>query len=155
VTDREVFSVRMSEDKVRTKYSCWTVGTIHDPRKLSGVSIAGPGIGRVLHRFTSSLDPTHVGEPLALDLPLPIHSNLDENNGSHNADAAVCKSEVMIQLYSIVDLFKLPSSSPLLHLTISFLLTSHHLLQNNNLYNSVYCRGIITEKKSATYLWNS
>jgi hypothetical protein len=31
---------------VRTKDSCWSVGTIYDPRELSGVSIAGPGIGR-------------------------------------------------------------------------------------------------------------
>jgi hypothetical protein len=36
----------MSEDKVRTKVSCWSVGTIYDPRELSGVSTAGPGIGR-------------------------------------------------------------------------------------------------------------
>jgi hypothetical protein len=47
VTDREVFSgARMSEDKVRTKDSCWSVGTIYDPRELPGVSTAGPGIGR-------------------------------------------------------------------------------------------------------------
>jgi hypothetical protein len=38
--------VRMSEDKVRTKDSCWSVGTIYDPRELPGVSTAGPGIGR-------------------------------------------------------------------------------------------------------------
>jgi hypothetical protein len=31
----------MSEDKVRTKDSCWSVGTIYDPRELSGVSTAG------------------------------------------------------------------------------------------------------------------
>jgi hypothetical protein len=36
----------MSEDKVRTKDSFWSVGTIYDPRELSGVSTAGPGIGR-------------------------------------------------------------------------------------------------------------
>jgi hypothetical protein len=36
----------MSEDKVRTKDSCWFVGTIYDPRELPGVSTAGPGIGR-------------------------------------------------------------------------------------------------------------
>jgi hypothetical protein len=36
----------MSEDKVRTKDSCWSVGTIYDPRQLPGVSTAGPGIGR-------------------------------------------------------------------------------------------------------------
>jgi hypothetical protein len=31
---------------VRTKDSCWSVGTIYDPRELPGVSTAGPGIGR-------------------------------------------------------------------------------------------------------------
>jgi hypothetical protein len=36
----------MSEDKVRTKDSCWYVGTIYDPRELLGVSTAGLGIGR-------------------------------------------------------------------------------------------------------------
>jgi hypothetical protein len=36
----------MSEDKVRTKDSCWSVGTIYDPRELPGVSTTGPGIGR-------------------------------------------------------------------------------------------------------------
>jgi hypothetical protein len=36
----------MSEDKVRTKDSCWSVGAIDDSRELPGVSIAGPGIGR-------------------------------------------------------------------------------------------------------------
>jgi hypothetical protein len=38
--------MRTSEDKVRTKDSCWSVGTIYDPRELLGVSTAGPGIGR-------------------------------------------------------------------------------------------------------------
>ena len=36
----------MSEDKVRTKDSCWSVRTIYDSRELSGVSTAGPEIGR-------------------------------------------------------------------------------------------------------------
>jgi hypothetical protein len=31
---------------VRTKDSCWSVGTIYDSIELSGVSTAGPGIGR-------------------------------------------------------------------------------------------------------------
>jgi hypothetical protein len=35
---------RMSENKVRTKDSCWSIGTIYDPSELPGVSIAGPGI---------------------------------------------------------------------------------------------------------------
>jgi hypothetical protein len=35
----------MSEDKVRTKDSCWSVGTIYDPSELPGVSTAGPRIG--------------------------------------------------------------------------------------------------------------
>jgi hypothetical protein len=37
--------VCMSEDKVHTKDPCWSMGTIYDPRELSGVSIVGPGIG--------------------------------------------------------------------------------------------------------------
>jgi hypothetical protein len=37
--------MRMSEDKVRTKDSCWSVRTIYDPRELSGVCTAGTGIG--------------------------------------------------------------------------------------------------------------
>jgi hypothetical protein len=36
----------MSEDKVRTKDSCWSMGTIYDHRELPGVSTVGPGIGR-------------------------------------------------------------------------------------------------------------
>jgi hypothetical protein len=36
----------MSEDKVHTKDSCWSVGTIYDARELPGVSTAGPGIGQ-------------------------------------------------------------------------------------------------------------
>jgi hypothetical protein len=31
---------------VRTKDSCWSVGTIYDPSELPGVSTAGPGIRR-------------------------------------------------------------------------------------------------------------
>jgi hypothetical protein len=31
---------------VRTKHSCWSMGTIYDPRELPGVSTAGPRIGR-------------------------------------------------------------------------------------------------------------
>jgi hypothetical protein len=31
---------------VHTKDLCWFVGTIYDPSELSGVSTAGPGIGR-------------------------------------------------------------------------------------------------------------
>jgi hypothetical protein len=36
----------MSEDKLRIKDSCWSVGTIYDPRELPGVSTASPEIGR-------------------------------------------------------------------------------------------------------------
>jgi hypothetical protein len=39
---------------VRTKESCWSVGTIYDPRELPGVSIAGPGIGRGVTIMSSS-----------------------------------------------------------------------------------------------------
>jgi hypothetical protein len=36
----------MSEDKLRTKDPCWSVGTIYDTRELPGVSTADPRIGR-------------------------------------------------------------------------------------------------------------
>jgi hypothetical protein len=36
----------MSEDKVRTKDSCWSVGMIYGPRELPGVSTAGLEIER-------------------------------------------------------------------------------------------------------------
>jgi hypothetical protein len=55
----------MSEDKVHTKDSCWSVGTIYDPIELPGVSTVGPGVDRVLHpnnkihiRFVSVEDTT-------------------------------------------------------------------------------------------------
>jgi hypothetical protein len=38
----------MSEDKVRTKDLCWSVGTIYDTRELTEVSTAGPRVDRVL-----------------------------------------------------------------------------------------------------------
>jgi hypothetical protein len=40
--------MRMSEDKVRKKDMCWSVGTIYDPRELSGVSTTGPGVDGAL-----------------------------------------------------------------------------------------------------------
>jgi hypothetical protein len=40
----------MSEDKVRTKDSCWSVETIYDPSELSGVSTVDPRIGRGVTR---------------------------------------------------------------------------------------------------------
>jgi hypothetical protein len=45
----------MSEDKVRTKDSCWSVGTIYDPSELPGVSTAVPGIGRGVTRLHNIL----------------------------------------------------------------------------------------------------
>jgi hypothetical protein len=36
----------MSEDKLRTKDSCWSMRTIYDPRELPEVSTADLGIGR-------------------------------------------------------------------------------------------------------------
>jgi hypothetical protein len=33
---------------VRTKDSCWSVGTIYDPRELPGVSTVGLGVDMVL-----------------------------------------------------------------------------------------------------------
>jgi hypothetical protein len=45
---RKFSRVHMSEDKVRTKDSCWSMGTIYDPRELTEVSIAGPILDGVL-----------------------------------------------------------------------------------------------------------
>jgi hypothetical protein len=39
----------MSEDKVRTKDSCWSVGTICDLRELPGLTTTGLGVDGVLH----------------------------------------------------------------------------------------------------------
>jgi hypothetical protein len=44
----------MSEDKVRTKDSCWSVGTIYDPIELLGVSTTAPGLDGVLQCLSSS-----------------------------------------------------------------------------------------------------
>jgi hypothetical protein len=49
----------MSEDKVRTKDSCWSVGTIYDSRELPGVSTAGPRIGRGV-TFIESIAKTNI-----------------------------------------------------------------------------------------------
>jgi hypothetical protein len=38
----------MSEDKVRTKDSCWSVGMIYGLRGLPGVSTTSPGVDGVL-----------------------------------------------------------------------------------------------------------
>ena len=52
--------VHMSEDKVCTKDSCWSVGTIYDPRELSEVSTVSPGIGRGVTRNCDILAPRMV-----------------------------------------------------------------------------------------------
>jgi hypothetical protein len=38
----------MSEDKVCTKVLCWYVRMIYDPRGLTGGSVAGPGVDKML-----------------------------------------------------------------------------------------------------------
>jgi hypothetical protein len=48
----------MSEDKVRIKDMCWSVGTIYDPKELPGVSIVGPGVNGVLQMVS---EPTRGG----------------------------------------------------------------------------------------------
>jgi hypothetical protein len=40
--------VRTSENKVRIKDSCWSVGVVYDTRGLLGVSIIGPTVDGVL-----------------------------------------------------------------------------------------------------------
>jgi hypothetical protein len=63
----------MSEDKVRTKDSCWSVETIYDPIELPGVSTASPGIGRgvTLTMLFSLGLPSPTGETITpLELPV-------------------------------------------------------------------------------------
>jgi hypothetical protein len=45
---RKSSRVCMSEDKVRTKDSCWSMGMVYGPRELPGVSTAGLGVDVVL-----------------------------------------------------------------------------------------------------------
>jgi hypothetical protein len=40
--------VRMSEDKVCTKDTCWFMETLYNHRELSKISTAGPGLDGVL-----------------------------------------------------------------------------------------------------------
>jgi hypothetical protein len=51
----------MSEDKVRTKDLCWSVGTIYDPSELPGVSNTGLGIGRGATNILSKVQNTLLG----------------------------------------------------------------------------------------------
>jgi hypothetical protein len=44
-------TVRICEDKVRTKELCWSVGMIYDFRGLSGVSTSDPGVDEMLHSW--------------------------------------------------------------------------------------------------------
>jgi hypothetical protein len=74
VTNREVFQVDMSEDKVHIKDSCWYVGMVYCPRGLLGVSTTSPGVDGV---FTLDLNR---GPRLNGNIPLhivKIQSSLD------------------------------------------------------------------------------
>jgi hypothetical protein len=46
--------VRMSEDKVRTKDSCWFVRMVYGSRGLSGVSITGPTVDEMLQMVSET-----------------------------------------------------------------------------------------------------
>jgi hypothetical protein len=48
MTDQEVFFGVLCENKVHTKFSCWSARTIYDPRELPGVSTTGLGVYEVL-----------------------------------------------------------------------------------------------------------
>jgi hypothetical protein len=43
----------MSENKVRTKDLCWSIGMVYGPRGLLGLSITGSGVDEVLQRVQS------------------------------------------------------------------------------------------------------
>jgi hypothetical protein len=44
--------VRISEDKIHIKDSCWSVGMVYDPRELTGVSTADPRVSGTIIRGT-------------------------------------------------------------------------------------------------------
>jgi hypothetical protein len=53
----------MSEDKVRTKNLCSTVGTIYDPKELLGVSTTGLGVDGVLQiQLKNAMKTMAIGE---------------------------------------------------------------------------------------------
>jgi hypothetical protein len=60
--------VRRSEDKVHTKDSYWSVGTIYDPKELPGVSTTGPEVYWVLHGHTPAMDLLCVDATSIMDL---------------------------------------------------------------------------------------
>jgi hypothetical protein len=47
--------VRMSEDKVRTKESCWSMGTIYDLRELPRVNTIGLEVDGVLQTVNTKV----------------------------------------------------------------------------------------------------
>jgi hypothetical protein len=47
----------MSEDKVRTKDSRWSMGMIYDPKGLIGVSTVSPEVDEVLRPTSWGLNP--------------------------------------------------------------------------------------------------
>jgi hypothetical protein len=57
VTDREIFRVRMSDDKVHTKDSCWSVRMVYNLIGMPGVSTAGLGVDGVLHPHSRTAGP--------------------------------------------------------------------------------------------------
>jgi hypothetical protein len=57
---------------VRTKDSCWSVGTIYDPSELPGVSTADPGIGR-------GVTPVPLSLPLSDEFSPSLSSHLEDN----------------------------------------------------------------------------
>jgi hypothetical protein len=44
----------MSENKVRKKDLCWSVGMVYDPKGLPGVTIVGSGVDGVLQMVLES-----------------------------------------------------------------------------------------------------
>jgi hypothetical protein len=65
--------VHMSEDKVHTKDSCWSVGTIYDPRELLVVSTTSPGVHGVLRSFSWTLGVENVVHPRSRGIVFTRH----------------------------------------------------------------------------------
>jgi hypothetical protein len=50
---RSLLRVRMSEDKVHTKDSCWSMDMVYDHRGLFGISTTGPGVAGCYKWYSS------------------------------------------------------------------------------------------------------
>jgi hypothetical protein len=83
---------------VRTKDSCWSVGTIYDPKELPGVSTVGSGVDGVLHhghimcyqRVSGSQYPCRHGQCSIHHLHKSLQVDARQDDKIHDATHPLC-----------------------------------------------------------------